>query len=216
MGLSRTRTGSSGGFGGRSIASFLLANPGRGLNEPNNMRTHDGNGDVERNTYFPICFECHLIENFSQFNPHVNQISSYGKVNREMCLICHAEVPDRRLLEEKNFKLRKDLSYYCIGCHRGKIYKHPSDQDHYGALVEGPYWGTMQITSKKNQSFLPLKNGEIIVCSTCHNPHESQVVMDISAQGGGNAAARLRVAGRSLCASCHVESKAPKKVMSPF
>ena len=164
----------------------------------------------------PLCFECHIIENYTPFNPHVQQLNAQGKVNQEICLICHIEVPNRWILSEENFRLRRDIAQYCIGCHRGKTASHPAEQDHHGKYVKGPYESTYRITTKKNQSFLPLKEGEIIVCPTCHNPHETETVMDLSAQAGGDATARLRITGKSLCTSCHFESRAPKKVMTPF
>lgn len=213
--------GPPGGFGMSSMGGGRGTPPGKSGGNASSLSLAAGvmgrgHEQEEKKTDYPLCFECHIIDNFTPFNPHVNQLNMQGKVNKDMCLICHIEVPNRWLRDEENFKLRRDISHYCVGCHQGKTELHPADRDHYNKHVTGPYAKTYEITTKKNNSYLPLKEAEIIVCPTCHNPHDIRTVMDPSAQSGGDSTARLRVTGKTLCISCHFESRAPKKTMTPF
>lgn len=208
-------SGGSAGPGGNFSALSLAAGAG-GASRSRNTKIGEGTTNIIRNTNYPICYQCHLIEEFAPFNPHINQITEDGEINKDMCLVCHSEVPNRWLLDKENYKLRLDIARYCVDCHPGKTKAHPGDQDHFGFAVVGTYWSTLEITSKKNQSYLPLKNEQQIVCSTCHNPHQTKVVMDISAQTGGDEPARLRVSGKNLCTTCHMESRAPKLRLTPF
>lgn len=170
---------------------------------------------AENRKYQP-CFSCHNPYELAKFNPHLNQLdeSSY-KVNREICLYCHYRSPKAEAEKEQDFKLKYPLLVICTGCHPGKSRKHPGKTTHSGKKMTTGTSGNLDRYLSKNTGFFPLAEKNIIVCSTCHNPHDSRATSLTKTKIGANKTYRLRMEGSGICPICHVsqtkQSKFPER-----
>jgi predicted CXXCH cytochrome family protein len=149
-----------------------------------------------------VCFECHEIRGYMQFNPH-KQLDKSGNIIETVCLYCHSSVPDRNIHGIDNAGFVGNLKSYCIGCHQvQRAQPHPISSGHYGARPsEGMKLRIKAFEDKHNVMFPMSFEGEVL-CFTCHNPHQEGVL-------SGQAAARdfhsrLRMAGQYVvCNACH-------------
>lgn len=99
-------------------------------------------------------------------NPH-----NFAK--KELCEYCHKAVPPELVF---------DPVTTCTRCHPGNVGNHP--------VTRHPVGVTPRINIPKN---LPLARDGVLVCYTCHDPHNRTNHRDM-----------LRVDYFKLCASCHV------------
>lgn len=167
---------------------------------------------TERTT---LCFSCHDPSHYERLNPH-DQITDEGELNTQVCLVCHAVVPNRREVRSINdvsFNAGGDLNKLCLGCHPWK--PHPA-ASMFSASYAGPnphlvkppedILERMQDTQRSSDIILPLEpdTGKI-VCATCHNPHERGVQVREAADRGADGVWRLRAAtnGDRGCTACH-------------
>jgi predicted CXXCH cytochrome family protein len=151
---------------------------------------------------YVLCFSCHQREKYLQFSPHRNQINHRGEINRELCLLCHYEVPDRRTTDLRRAKLRGRIEQQCIGCHPGKTKGHPMDKDHFGKRLSLADSEKLRYFTRQIKVFVPLINNKIS-CPTCHNPHQQGVLQNENTRKGAEEKGRLRLVGYEGCSICH-------------
>lgn len=91
------------------------------------------------------------------------------KTDHKECTTCHGEDEEKTAIKEK-------INETCLRCHPAR-----EGRDHRIGIV-----------SKAPDNKLPLGEGDIITCSTCHEPH-----------GKTKERALLRMSLSDLCKSCH-------------
>jgi hypothetical protein len=169
---------------------------------------------------YQVCYNCHKKEDYQQFSPHRHQMVN-GKINPEMCFLCHSEIPDRKKVQQnkEGFKLRAEIEFYCIDCHQDKDKNHPGGADHFGNIMTKKYRKQFKETTNQGSpnSYLPLKGGKL-VCPSCHNIHVDGVILDPSLGAGRPEKRWLRLEGRDNCVCCHERSSeyTPERSESPF
>jgi predicted CXXCH cytochrome family protein len=91
------------------------------------------------------------------------------KTGHKDCTTCHGK-------DEEKTAIKKKINETCLACHPGN-----KGRDHEVGIV-----------SKMPDNKLPLGEGDIITCATCHEPH-----------GKTKEKALLRMNFNDLCKSCH-------------
>ncbi len=164
---------------------------------------------------YVLCYECHSKEDYMQFDIHRNQITAEGKINQEMCLLCHTEIPDRSTADANKFKLKTSLENYCISCHMQQMEAHPAETDHYGKKITEEAKTSIKEFTKVGNYFIPFSK-ERMTCPTCHNPHQAGVSKHKATMKGEDERWRLRFVGYEVCAICHRSSRGVPTGESPF
>lgn len=100
-------------------------------------------------------------------------VNPHNFVVKEYCSICHTKRPP---------ELNKDPVTTCTKCHPANVGNHPVARHPMGKKVK-------IYTPNK----LPLTEDGLIVCYTCHDPHNTSQFKNM-----------LRVDYFGLCVSCHV------------
>ena len=148
---------------------------------------------------------------------------------RRACQFCHHALLDQRdrLVRTGQPELRSDPAILCRSCHIEHIdYFEPG---HVGAKASAEikaYMAAVEqippgqrpdserikeaLRTKREPTRLPLSDGDTVVCSTCHNPHEQGVFPQNSVLAYGairtgqkQKELRLRGIGREFCFACH-------------
>ena len=144
-----------------------------------------------------FCYRCHLEDKQQLSNPH-RQIDPFGRVRIEACRFCHRIDPD--LSKPKapgNFQMVGDEIGICANCHKDR--PHP-DRDH-NVPMSGDKLARKIAYEERHQVILPLGEGNMVKCTTCHNPHAKGVLKGESGVGAGS---KWRVPDfREVCAPCH-------------
>jgi hypothetical protein len=177
-----------------------------------------------------LCAKCHTdISKSSRFNPH-RMLKENGQINEQSCLFCHTRAFKPVELRQRTGEpaLKADVITLCVGCHTRhidyfdpghigakatpQIVAHMAEMDRAARGEAGSL--TDQETAVKNKEKpmrLPLSRNHIVVCSTCHNPHEKGVFPQASvlAIGGipptsGPHPVPLRLEAK-LCGECHAK-----------
>jgi hypothetical protein len=161
-----------------------------------------------------FCGKCHAgaDEPVRRFNPHAAQIDK-GHVVAQSCGFCHSKImpSGEKAVRTGDAALRADAISLCIGCHT----THPewSERTHIGAHAKPETLAALQARSATTQpaaTLLPLAKGDIVVCSTCHNPHYQGVfppdsVLAAGAARPAPATEQLRGLRSNLCGACHAK-----------
>lgn len=144
-----------------------------------------------------FCYRCHLEDKDQLSNPH-RQIDPFGRVRMEACRFCHKNDPDTaKPKSPANYQMVGDEIGICSNCHPNR--PHP-DRDHNVAMV-GDKLARKVAYEERHQVVLPLGEGNMVNCSTCHNPHAKGVLKGESGVGAGS---KWRVPDfREVCAPCH-------------
>jgi hypothetical protein len=175
----------------------------------------------------PFCLNCHQESSYQKLNPHQMLEAQTGHVLRERCLVCHDKPMEPTALARTGDALLKaDEATLCRTCH--VQHKDAMQQGHIGlpispdmlarmALREtlglssqvGPKLLAQARTAGLKPTRTPPHADGTIVCSTCHNPHESGVFPRESALSYLSMR-RLKdgqlfspVQGRFWCRHCH-------------
>lgn len=165
-----------------------------------------------------FCTRCHVESAHEKWNPH--RMSHNGFAWNEACRFCHTELMQAGDVLKRTgaSKLRAPEPSLCIGCHTSHFdFFEPG---HTGALVSDRMFDTIRSRIAAQEPplnpisvLLPLRASQTVVCSTCHNPHESGVFSEKSplSPGALNANGKsnhhgLRLPGNALCAACHGEA----------
>lgn len=146
-----------------------------------------------------ICFRCHNKILYDKFSPHKEMIKEGGALNKETCLVCHLYTPNPAVDTLKTVRFRASVAFLCWRCHVPMIQefldkhylKKPSKK-----TMEDKLRGEMQ-----NELIMPLDTMGRVTCSTCHNPHQSGVMISKWAKKGEDAKSRLRA--KNACEICH-------------
>lgn len=154
-----------------------------------------------------FCHRCHVdADMHARYNPHV-MVNENQEPIAAACNFCHRpsiqQHPGRQRAGRP--ELRMDQTSLCLGCHN----QHP-DYFEPGHLLAHPPAAMKQHMRRFGARQLPLADGDTIVCSTCHNPHQTGVFAPLSelsfgamAPNRGNATAELRGFGKDVCHACH-------------
>lgn len=143
-----------------------------------------------------FCYRCHLEERGSLSNPH-NQVDPFGRIREESCRFCHKNAPDQGRSGDWNLAMVGEESTICSNCHQ---YKPHPDVDHNRPLTQKMNARRVEYEQKRNVT-IPVGEGGVVTCSTCHNPHGKGV---LKGEAGVGAGSKWRVPDfREVCAPCH-------------
>ncbi|MCC7200113.1 MAG: hypothetical protein IT483_11430 [Gammaproteobacteria bacterium] len=156
------------------------------------------------------CYGCHTRSAQRKLNPH-RQVSAGAGVIKESCLLCHPATPSTApdSSPKPGFHLASDLNAVCAGCH--PVAPHPGFNNR--PAKRGPRWTHLVKPSPQMLEFmrarstatglqLPLEPGtDRIVCSTCHNPHATDLPGYPAGGEAGTGDYKLRAS--NICSACH-------------
>ncbi len=205
---------------------------GRGTAGKNIRRPRD-NSDFLRGPQpqemLAFCALCHSdASRHEKLNPH-HMRTPDGSVNEQSCLFCHQKPLKADDGENRtgDAALKRDTITLCLSCHNQHVdFFEPG---HIGAKVPPEIKAQMvaaerapagavvdaaavqkALEESAEPRHLPLLGGEIVVCSTCHNPHERGIfpagsLLDLGGIGFDKTAGGrpLRGFGKQLCGQCH-------------
>ena len=164
---------------------------------------------------YSLCYECHVMDQYKQFNPHVNQINKDNTLNQDICILCHTQIPNRKTIDPSEFYLRTSMEKYCIGCHIGTTEAHPAGETHYGRNIPSVYRKRINNLITSSILFIPTKDNKL-VCPSCHNTHQKGVILKKMAERGADEKGRMRFFGYETCNACHKGVTTPTDSGSPF
>jgi hypothetical protein len=147
-----------------------------------------------------FCFKCHNKRDYVMLDAH-KQLDDKNKIVQEICLYCHAEMPDEKHASYQEVKLIGSLEVICQRCHAIKG-KHSGNFNH---LIKPSEKGLarMKEMEKKFDIILPLDENGKMTCITCHNPHQKGVIpAERAGAKGADSKFRHRLPGK-LCIECH-------------
>jgi predicted CXXCH cytochrome family protein len=149
-----------------------------------------------------LCFICHFMERYAEINPH-KMLDGGGNIrlvdDKPVCTLCHDGIPDV-LDHSSGMSFRADIAFLCRRCHPPKTGTFMDS--HFHVVPSHETRKNMEKTHNVREVLLPLAADGMITCSTCHNPHEKGM-LESPVNTGADAPARLRMAKRALCLSCH-------------
>ena len=144
----------------------------------------DGNGAP-----VPFCQACHREQAYEKINPHLT-LDSAGRIMESRCLFCHTRTPDRKAAQ-RTYKpdLKAPEQLICRDCH--PPHRDPITEKHIGlrpSAEQQAYTRAMetlglsgnpsrkliheiQAAGQMPRLFVTGPEG-LMVCSTCHNPHQ--------------------------------------------
>lgn len=153
------------------------------------------------------CHSCHNVmclrstrKELQYRNPHI-QLDKEGRIIEKACLFCHAMLPDYKHPSRENVAMRYDISYLCSLCHAMASEK--------VGLGLGKTMTQAMIQKKKQfereyDVSLPLGPNDTVVCASCHNPHQSGVILG---KGRGATTGEHRLVLEDIwlmCTACHL------------
>jgi predicted CXXCH cytochrome family protein len=146
-----------------------------------------------------FCFRCHADDRTETLNPH-DQFHSVGLLKVDTCLTCHTSVPEREEQAGASHELIDEVVFLCQRCHAEEK-PHPS----VNHLVKIPRDMSKMKTAyeEKHKVLLPLGKGALIVCTTCHNPHDKGVLKGEKGVGAGEIDLLRLPDFNENCAPCH-------------
>ena len=153
-----------------------------------------------------FCAKCHIpTPNHARLNPH-RMLSDAGKLEVNRCGICHLDAGQLANATQRTGDARlvgEELAI-CASCHTQHVdYFEPG---HVGATVLAEFASRL---SQDVRDQMPMP-GNVITCSTCHNPHQQGVFPDDSALSAGammpddvDHSLKLRGFSKGVCSACH-------------
>jgi predicted CXXCH cytochrome family protein len=186
----------------------------RSTNNPQFLREYDG---VDLLSY---CGRCHVTSGSQgRFNPHA-MLAPDGAIVEKACRFCHQKSygAHRPKVRTGDAALRLDAITLCLSCHPRHV--EFFEPGHIGARILPEMKARLKANSTTQPAGhqeallvsapLPLADGDRIVCSTCHNPHQEGVfppdsVLSPGAFTGDQHQPRLplRRPGKEVCLGCH-------------
>ncbi len=178
--------------------------------------------DFEDGHKAAFCLKCHTPGTGSgKHNPHLI-VQPDGSIANDGCLFCHDET---MTFDKRNQKFRTGESHLvgaelilCIGCHTQHI--DYFDPGHIGVVASEKILNNLAQTrlgDREALTVLPLGEGNVVRCTTCHNPHQKGVFEDGSLLGLGGLRFEpnrrelaLRGAGDRICETCHLPQSEAK------
>ena len=177
--------------------------------------------DKDRSPIPRVCSFCHGR------HEHAPQQEIAKAAFSEGCWSCHRPEEGDFAVRSGRPKLGVDEPTLCLTCHTRHLdyfepghigMTVPAEIKAYMAAVEKTPAGqgvdadqiARALKTKRQPNRLPLANGERVVCSTCHNPHEEGLFSPDSALGDGamqhgkpKGRLQFRGLGRNMCRGCH-------------
>ncbi|MBA4372067.1 MAG: hypothetical protein C0402_04325 [Thermodesulfovibrio sp.] len=151
-----------------------------------------------------LCFECHSREKYADTNLH-KMIDKEGKQvqisGKSVCLHCHKTVPDPEIHRRSDVRFRADIAFICWRCHPpmpGGFFI-----EHFLAKPTKRVLDEMDRNEKSMHVKFPLLPRGRITCSTCHNPHQKEVMREDRAMTGAGEPKLLRLPAATICTGCH-------------
>ena len=153
-----------------------------------------------------ICFRCHNRDDYKKTNPH-EQKDADGNVLKQQCLYCHQSFADPDTVSDMDqVAFKTDTSTFCAACHGEEESFHPANTNHMRAVSEDMV-AVIKDAEKKYGVILPLFKGKIF-CGTCHNPHDSGIIIRDEASKGSDKEYKLRLDwSYDLCVACHIDKE---------
>lgn len=160
-----------------------------------------------------FCARCHVPAPAQQVhNPHL-MLTPSGQIEPQACAFCHVSGIERAILSQRTGdpRLKSPEPVLCMGCHvRHVDYFEPG---HTGAPVDASMKAYMARSGKAGgdaSTHWPLAPGDVVTCSTCHNPHAEGVFSPGSILAEGALGPRdepgpagLRGSVEGFCRACH-------------
>ncbi|MCY2954553.1 MAG: hypothetical protein NTU53_21695 [Planctomycetota bacterium] len=163
------------------------------INAPAQNRMMLRNFQAGRAKGQPFCQNCHKEATYQKLNPHLMLLSDKDETIEEKCLFCHTKPLDRAaVVRIGNPSLKIDEVTLCRDCH--PQHKDPTNQNHVGTRLTADMLATMYIreitglqspvgpksiaqvkATGKKPTRMPVFPGDVILCTTCHNPHQAGV-----------------------------------------
>ncbi len=151
-----------------------------------------------------ICFKCHFQEKYAEIDPHI-MTDPDGKIRevngKPVCLICHSVKPNPEVDRTKDVKFRADVGFLCWRCHPpmpGEFFA-----KHFLVKPSKRIMRYIEQSEKELGIILPLVPRGRITCSTCHNPHQIEVMVHEPAKQGADSPKKLRIPQKARCVACH-------------
>jgi hypothetical protein len=151
-------------------------------------------------------FSCHSCHNAMSPTKSPSKELLHRDQNREIiekaCLFCHAELPDYKGPRVENSKMRYDISHLCSLCHVMSSQKRGLG---VGKRMKDARVRRKEQFEKKYDVSLPLGPNNTVVCASCHNPHQSGVILGKSGDAKTSGKHRLVLKDIwQLCTACHL------------
>jgi hypothetical protein len=152
-----------------------------------------------------FCFKCHADENYAKIDPHImldargNDLSA-GE--RPVCLFCHSVKPNPATDRSENILFTADVAFLCWRCHP-PMAKAEFFEEHFLVTPTMEMRRFMEKQEQQLQITLPLAPRDRITCSTCHNPHQKDVILYGPSSSGADTLHRLRLPSNKICLFCH-------------
>ncbi len=132
-------------------------------------------------------------------NPHI-QLNKDGEIIEKACLFCHTELPDYKNPSVRNTQMRFDTSYLCSLCHVMSTEKIGLG---FGKRMTQSMMRTKRQFERQHDVSLPLGRNNMVVCASCHDPHQPGVVLR---KGGDDIPHERRLVIEDtwlMCTACH-------------
>jgi hypothetical protein len=144
-----------------------------------------------------FCARCHEGKKFSSLNPH-DQVSPSGEIYQKKCLYCHVTMPSLTA-SGAEMRFTDTMTALCVSCHQSQ--PHP-ERDHLVPLPRAML-DNLRKYEERRIVRLPLEEGDVITCVTCHNPH-ARGLLKGAAGVGADEEHRLRLTTTNeICTPCH-------------
>ena len=151
-----------------------------------------------------LCFKCHFKEKYADIYPHLmlDEKGNFLMINgKPVCLLCHSVVPDPQKNRRSDVRFRADIAFLCWRCHPpmpGLFF-----ENHFLLRPSALVRDEIDRSEKNKHVIFPLIPRGRISCSTCHNPHQREVMRDERTKAGADEPMRLRLPSPAICLGCH-------------
>jgi len=125
-------------------------------------------------TLTEFCYRCHDSKQYQRDNIH-KMLDTNGKIIKNTCLYCHEETPDTEQKEFKiaDLKLRLPPQNICYGCH---LYTPHFNAQTHQTKPDKEMKKRINKYEQDHKIIMPLSDDGKIICITCHNSHQINVI----------------------------------------
>jgi hypothetical protein len=120
-----------------------------------------------------FCYRCHDTKPYQRDNIH-KMLDDNGKIIKNTCLYCHQKALDpEKDIRPDELKLRLPAQNICYGCH---LYTPHFNALNHQKKPDKEMQKRIKESAQKHKIILPLSDDGKIMCVTCHNPHQIDVI----------------------------------------